>query len=337
MKSRQHTFNKILQWKSSAASNWFAKLRSGRVTSEKDARFREWLEENTDNEIEYEHCEMVWELAGDLEDNPEVQEMIAECDELIAAENKRSSPTTYINISKAAVLLLFVAGAIIVGLIALPDVYTTAVGEQRVVMLSDGSSVSLNTNTKVKVRYNNHTRKIILVEGQALFDVVHDSPRPFEVHAAGGFVRALGTRFDVLLIDNAVTVAVLEGTVEVVPDQTDAVSQRGAAKITSGESVKYWSSGTIAQIQKSDVERLSRWREGKLDFDAYRLADAISEFNRYTTNKLVIESSNLADILISGIFRIGDTESFLFALKETFNIRVIRRPDIILLVRDTDL
>src|SRR5205807_1325966 len=101
------------------------------------------------------------------------------------------------------------------GLWGRPQVYATAIGEQRSVVLKDGSMIQLNSRSRVEVRYTDHDRKIALKEGQALFTVARDTQRPFLVSAGDTAVRAVGTQFDVNRLETEIVVTVLEGKVAV--------------------------------------------------------------------------------------------------------------------------
>ena len=95
-----------------------------------------------------------------------------------------------------------------------PLTYSTAKGENRTVLLDDGSVVYLNTRTTLSWQFDEDIRRVDLVEGEALFDVTPEVYRPFVVHAGAGVVRVLGTRFNVHRKNGSdVVVTVLEGRV----------------------------------------------------------------------------------------------------------------------------
>src|SRR3546814_3966246 len=77
------------------------------------------------------------------------------------------------------------------------DLYRTVLGERRVVTLADGSTVSLDAASEVRVAYSERARELALVRGQARFDVAHDPRRPFAVQARDQRVVATGTAFNV--------------------------------------------------------------------------------------------------------------------------------------------
>lgn len=94
-------------------------------------------------------------------------------------------------------------------------VYTTDIGEQRSLALADGSTVELNSRSRIKVQYTEHERRIDLLEGQALFHVAKNKLRPFIVHTGDTRVRAVGTAFDVYKTGSGAVVTVVEGRVAV--------------------------------------------------------------------------------------------------------------------------
>lgn len=95
-------------------------------------------------------------------------------------------------------------------------VYRTAVGEQLTLTLKDQSQVLLDTDSEVRIAYDEGVRKIHLLNGRAHFDVAKNPEKPFEVHAGDGLVRAVGTAFSVYLAESNVEVVVDEGRVDLV-------------------------------------------------------------------------------------------------------------------------
>ena len=114
----------------------------------------------------------------------------------------------------AASVLVILGGALTMFELSAP-VYTTALGEQRSIQFEDGSTVELNSRSKIRVKYSKQERDVELVEGQALFHVAHDVSRPFIVAVGATRVRAVGTQFDVYKKSNGTVVTVVEGRVAV--------------------------------------------------------------------------------------------------------------------------
>lgn len=122
-----------------------------------------------------------------------------------------------------------------VGLVAWLDVqrqmYSTGLGEQRSVRLDDGTTVELNSRSRLRVRFTQNARTVELLNGQALFHVAKNPTRPFVVESDGMRVRAVGTQFDVYKHQSGTTVTVLEGRVAVYHHATEPESQRHSGLI----------------------------------------------------------------------------------------------------------
>jgi transmembrane sensor len=333
------------------AERWFTRLRAHDATDIERAQYEKWLEHSEDNRRAAQECRNVWGLADALADDPEVIAFAA----TQGRESASSAPPAVARSSgmlrrMIAPLALAASIAIAVAVIR-PDYfgigparYDTDIGEQRRVMLDDGSVMHLNTDTTVEVSYSAALRQVKIVGGEATFSVQHDKSRPFVVHAGNGFVRAVGTRFNVYSTPERVTVAVLEGAV-VVGREDDCAAHAGSTActkqqpsatastppsdvaqlpvISAGEEVTY-STQRIAPLPvtapATELRRVEAWQKGKLEFDAVPLASALTEINRYLTRKIVLGDPKLADIRVTGVFRVGETESVLFALRETLGV-----------------
>jgi transmembrane sensor len=223
-------------------------------------------------------------------------------------------------------------------------VYETRVGEQRDVLLPDGSRVTLNTGTELTVHYSDKRRYIELERGEALFAVRLDATRPFEVAAGGTLTRALGTEFNVDMRDTRVTVSVLEGAVRVLAASMHSNTAPGAAAggsanresgtaLAKGEAVEFRPAEHRVHEAPADLKRIDAWRTRRLEFSDTPLAEAVEEFNRYTTTHLTIATPELATVRVSGVFRIGDAEGFLFSLREALSVQAHESTNEVILMR----
>jgi transmembrane sensor len=197
--------------------------------------------------------------------------------------------------------------------------------------------ITLNTDSEVRVRMDRDVRRIWLDRGQAFFSVTPDHARPFEVFANDGVVRAVGTSFDVALgrEPGTVKVTVVEGSVEILPRVESAATasiERVASKLVHGQSATYRSGGAVERVTSSGLASALAWRDGKMDFDNQRLVDALAEHNRYTNKKIVLGDDTLKELRISGTLRIGDTQGFLFLLKESLGLTVLEQPEMFILL-----
>jgi transmembrane sensor len=210
------------------------------------------------------------------------------------------------------------------------DRYSTPVGGLNDVRLVDGSHITLNTDTHLRVRLSQAERRIDLDRGEAFFEVAHDPARPFVVYAGDKRVMAVGTKFSVRRERDDVEVVVTEGKVKLA---TADASPSGSA----GPPVTLLPAGTVAKTAKTAVlvheesapetEAHLSWRNGYVVFKDTTLEDAANTFNRYNTRQIVIGDPQIATVRIGGNFRSNNIESFLSLLKDGFPIIVEETED----------
>ncbi len=203
------------------------------------------------------------------------------------------------------------------------DLYQTMVGERSSVVLTDGTTLSLNTNSRVEVRYSAARRDIRLLQGQALFEVASAPDRPFVVQAGDRRIVALGTEFDVRYDDAVgVQVTLLEGLVAIdgTVEPLDAVEnppnpvQDDAIELVPGE--QFSVQDEAISVEAANLEETTSWRHGRLVFRDRPLVDVIAEVNRYTTTPIILDSDpRLARVRVSGVFDAGRTASFVLAME----------------------
>jgi transmembrane sensor len=213
-----------------------------------------------------------------------------------------------------------------------PDVYRTALGERRVVPLPDGSRVSLDSDSEVRVRYIQDARKLTLVRGQARFDVARDVRRPFSVAAGGQTVIALGTAFNVDLLGRTVRVTLLHGQVTVLGDEygraairstTNAPSQ--GVRLDPGEELTAAPS-TPPVVSAASVERVSAWESGQIMFDNEPLDAVALRVSRYAAHPVRV-APQVAGLRISGVFNTGDVAGFVQTMGAYLPVRAVADAD----------
>jgi transmembrane sensor len=221
----------------------------------------------------------------------------------------------------AACVAAAVTGTAAVRYLLAEEAYATNIGETKEIALSDGSLVTLNTNTHITVRYTKALRQIMLLQGEALFDVAKNTRRPFIVLAHDTQVRAVGTSFTVkLLPQQVVQVLVREGVIEIRrPDVPEAPPVRLAANNMALAPVK--APISTAPMPNLQVSRNLAWRQGRIDFDNETLADAAREFGRYSDIQIRM-APGLEGQTVTGLFVSTDPVGFARAAALSLNLRV---------------
>lgn len=194
----------------------------------------------------------------------------------------------------------------------------TGRGEQRSFRLGDGSTVRLSGATAVDVRLEARARHAVLRRGEAYFDIVHDEARPFAVAAATSTTRVLGTAFDVDLTSGGVKLAVYRGRVRF-----------GPAAPTRADDTVIVPAGWRSQFRRGVAGAPTRfdsaqqdWRAGWLDTDAMRLGDVVETLNRGGGRLIAPPSPALADLPLSGRFRLDQPRQLLEAVGEVYGFSV---------------
>ncbi|WP_020182113.1 FecR domain-containing protein [Methylotenera sp. 1P/1] len=195
----------------------------------------------------------------------------------------------------------------------------TAVGEQRKIMLADGTELHLNTDSAVDIHFDAQQRQIKLLKGEVLITTGHQSydHRPFSIQTTHGNVRALGTRFLVHQQENTTFVAVYESAVEVRP-----IASNKATRLKVGEQLSFDTSQAYG-IMQADQD-LSAWSDGVIVAKELRLADFAKELDRYRSGKIICNAS-VVNLKISGVFPINDPDRVIKTLENTLPIVAEKR------------
>jgi transmembrane sensor len=200
--------------------------------------------------------------------------------------------------------------------------FATGKGEVREILLSDGSVVKLNTNSRVTVRYTKELREVRLVEGEALFDVAKNKARPFVVRAKDTLVRAIGTSFTVsVLPQRPVRVLVKEGVVEVKHDDGAVTAVPVRVTANSQAIAPRGMPITAMPMAQAMVARSLAWEFGRLAFDDEPLQDAANEYARYSDIQIVVDPS-VAKMTITGSYVSNDPVGFARSVASAFDLQV---------------
>jgi transmembrane sensor len=202
--------------------------------------------------------------------------------------------------------------------------YETAVGGQRRITLADGSSVILNTNSRLDVNFSGKRRDVHLMRGEAYFDVVHDKTRPFTVYADNYVVRDIGTAFDVHLSKTGlVEVGVTKGSVEVAPANDAQVLGPATSPrvVVAGQDVVLGRKAERAEVVSSaDMGRKLAWRQGQLIYTGQPLSAVLADISRYSDINIELADPALENLPVGGAFRTDQIEAIFTALENNFGL-----------------
>jgi transmembrane sensor len=301
------------------AAGWVARRLSGDASDQ--GGFERWLAQDPAHGEAYDRAVAVWRLMGEAAGNDDLLSLRREA--LARARTGRAKPIWRDRRLVAAGLVAAVV-APAGGLWWLrrrggqDELIQTALGEQRTLTLSDGSRVTLDALTVMRVRYTASSRAIDLVAGRAYFEVAKDTSRPLRVLAGPRTVTAVGTAFSVRREPRETTVVLAEGKVAV-SDHESAVT---LAMLRPGQSMVLVDGLRAGAPLKVDLDRALAWRRGQVVFEDVRLAEAAAEMNHYSTLQVVVADARLRDLRVSGAFNAGDSRAFVEAVQAYFPVRV---------------
>lgn len=306
-----------------SASAWCFRLAEGKLSDAEQKDFERWLEADPAHRAAFDAAVSIWRAMEEVSLSPGLIDLR----QAALASFRKANRTRWRDKYRRRTLLGLIAATVVAALIGAglwawmqPDIYRTGVGERRVIMLSDGSKISLDAQTEVDVDYTRDKRTLRLVHGRAKFDVAKNPLRPFTVAAADKIVVATGTAFSVETLGNTVRVILYEGHVTVLSDRgapTDDAPVLFKAKsvtadnaLSPGRELIAHNAELTAMVVKVDPVRTLAWEGGQLVFADEPLATAVERVNRYSDKKILIADPKAAALLVNGVFTAGGTAAF---------------------------
>ncbi len=208
--------------------------------------------------------------------------------------------------------------------------YATGKGQHRHIALADGSSIDLDAESKLRVSLSRSERRVMLGEGQAIFDVAHDARRPFVVAAAGRTVRDLGTQFDVKARGDQLTVTVARGRVEV--ESAAPTASGRAIALAPGQRLAIDGAG-VGQLTSVDPAETFSWRAGRLVYRAQPLAEVVADLNRQFVDQTEIADPELGRLPITGVVVLDNPRAVVARLSLMLPIRAVPSDKGLILLR----
>ena len=199
----------------------------------------------------------------------------------------------------------------------------TGIGERRSMVLPDGSLVELNTDSEAYWQFDRVSRRLWLEHGEAAITVAKDLARPFTLMAGIGLANLTAGQFNARLRPSGLNLVVVSGAAAV--ESPASQVQTSVYTAADQHQMVQVSNTRIAVVPapEGEVQNLQAWRRGEIVFEGQTLGDAVGEYNRYLTRKLVVADRHLADIRLGGRFLTSDPDGFLQALNTSFGIRTI--------------
>lgn len=337
------------------ASVWIARLHGPDRSRHLERECLAWQAKSPAHRLAFERCTDLWmDVAG--VDRAAVARAATRAAEQPAKVEKarRAGPGGVRWLGPRALASAAVPAVALVAVLAIQpwrdiDTYDTGIGEQRLVVLQDGTRMSLNTSTRVKVGLGQAERRVSVEGGEAFFEVAKDQSRPFVVQAAGTEVTATGTAFAVRLMPSsegardALDVTLVEGQVIVRGAAGKAASSIAQPivlaagdriRVRGDQGRKGAEVDVVAALERDRprMEQVLAWKRGEAVFDNASLPEALAEMNRYSST-LIAAAPGLAQLRISGQYRTGNNPGFARAVAALHGLAIQEHADRLELAR----
>jgi len=182
------------------------------------------------------------------------------------------------------------------------NIKTTLPGQKSIITLLDGTSITLNSDSKLRFpkNFSGNTREVYL-EGEAYFEVAHGPSSPFIVHSGNFDVTVLGTVFDVKAFpnENIYSVSLVNGKVNV----TNAFLEGGTFVLKPDEQFSFDKTTGKNKIGNFDNQQVTGWKDNILIFDNTKLSDVLVQLERAYGIGFKLENESYGNLKIKADFR----------------------------------
>ena len=297
------------------AAQWLDRLSDGPLDNISKKRFTNWLAADELHQATFDDMLATWQDAS-MEQAVRVAKQALSWREKIA---QKPQPMWWVAGMSLAISIL-VAVVLLPGQVSplapVSQDYSTAKAERKDVLLEDGSSLELSSDTAIYVSFSPEKRTLHLKNGASYFAVASDKQRPFEVNLGGATVTAVGTQFNIDRSLHGSDITVYEGAVEV-----RAAHNAPPILLRAGEAIYVGKSG-VSEVQAVDLSQLVDWRTGWIEIANKPLSYLVERLNRESQTNITVASATIADLPVAGRFRLRDTQQTLAMLSEVYGLVV---------------
>ena len=281
------------------ARDWLVLLTSGRATVADAKALQAWRAQSPAHAQAFEQARALWQdLAPALEHVSQPRSF-----------GRRAFLGGAIAATAAVVMVrVGVPG----GFAGLTADYRTEVGEQRQVLLSEGVSLELNTQTRI----SRVGQGIELLEGEV--EVLAHVAQPLKVQAGEGWVSAAQARFNVRNTDHNVCVTCIEGSLSV-----DVAGNR--VSLGRGRQLTYGIDG-VSEVTTVDTQAVVAWRDQVLVFNNATLATVVDEINRYRPGMLLLLNKELGQRRVQARFSLQQLAGVALLIRDAYGAKCTELP-----------
>lgn len=194
-------------------------------------------------------------------------------------------------------------------------------GEQRRVALAGDASVQLNTQTRINLSRGGQSQQIDLLAGEV---ELKTAGQPVSLTAGAGRVTATAGCVNVRYTDGQVRVTCVEGSARV-------ALRQDTLELTAAQQVVLGAAGASGP-RRVDLDAVTAWRRGVLEFNNAPLAQVVDEINRYRPGRIVLMGDRLAGSLVQARFSLDQLADAALLIRDVYGAQVTSLPGGIVLL-----
>lgn len=305
------------------AEGWLARMGRPRVSSRDQAAFLTWLEADDDRLTLYEDAKAARAALEALRG-----EMAPDMARLRWPRRRRAAPRFIVagGLAAAAIVSVVLLVPMVRGGVD-GRLYQSDPHEIRDVMLADGSRITLDAGSAVRVALADDARRVVLERGSAFFDVAHDAAHPFQVAVADRKVIVTGTRFATALRGGGGEVSLLDGHVVIGRRDVGAPGAlAGAVRLNQGQRASF-AAGRVVHVRAADVDADTAWRNRRLVFRDAPLAEAVAAISRYSDRPLILVDPALGRLRVTAVLPLDGEGDLAGRIDRLFPVAIEEAPD----------
>ncbi|MBM0108665.1 FecR domain-containing protein [Steroidobacter sp. S1-65] len=294
------------------AIEWHQRLKQGEMDAATRARFRAWMR-SPDHVKELAHiCLIDASLGGIKREGRALPKNVIDFGSFAPMARPRTAPSAphrarlKSKVAAAASVLLAVAVGSLAALLSGDSVIVTREGSWDKRLLNDGTVVYAGPRTKLRLHFDERTRAVELLRGEALFEVARQPGRPFVVSTNAGRVQALGSAFAAAEAGDQVVVTVMKGKVAV----TGHHGAQPMVPLGANQQVVL-SSRRVGDPVTVNAERELKWVRNWYEYDGEQVGEIIAELNQRHGTQIVVDDPQVMPLRMSSLaFRPSRPEEF---------------------------
>ncbi len=289
-----------------SAIQWLALLNSPEITAEQTKAFFQWMEASAQNQCAYIKAEQLWEQGSEL----------ARIDEPVSTFTLWMTQRQFFALACSITIMLVCTSLFYLNQAPLMQEFQSAIGEQHTITLEDGTVVTLNTDTQLRIDLQSNKRLAYVDKGEVFFSVQKDNKRPFDVITQSGTVRVVGTQFSVHNTGADAVVTVIEGKVAL-----------ASLIVTANQQVSMVQASTGALPESIDAKAELSWRKRELIYRSEPLGQVIKDLNRYYKAKISLATPSLENMEVIAVLQLNGATTTATTLAAALNLDVTTNSD----------